>query len=95
MPTFEEFQSLMRELYFSKDTFNGVEKTFLKLSEEIGELAEAILEESVDNIREEIADVIAWTVSIANLFGIDIDKAIYEKYPNVCPKCNYKPCKCK
>ena len=45
-------------------------------------------------ISEEIADIIAWTNSLANLLDIDIEKALLEKYPKKCIKCNSSPCQC-
>ena len=55
-----------------------------------------IKEQNIDRIKagEEIADIIAWTCSVANLLDIDIEKALYNKYPNKCKKCNSVPCKC-
>jgi NTP pyrophosphatase (non-canonical NTP hydrolase) len=87
-------QELMRKLYFSKDQERGEEKTVLRLVEELGELAEAVLMKNEDKISEEIADVLAWTLSIANLFEIDVDEAFNRKYDGVCPECNKCPCIC-
>ncbi len=89
-----EFQKLVRELYESRDRKRGLEKTTLWLVEEIGELAEAVRKGNVKLAREEIADVIAWTVSVANLMGIDVEEALKEKYPGKCPRCNSYPCRC-
>jgi len=50
--------------------------------EEVGELARAIKNGDMDNIEEEIADVAAWLVSIANLLGVDFEKAVLKKYSN-------------
>ncbi len=90
-----EFQKMILEIYGSRDSNRGVERTFLWLVEEIGELAEAVRKNDKTAIEEELADVIAWTVSVANLTGIDVEKAIKKKYPGVCPKCKSSPCTCK
>jgi len=91
-----DFQNLMKKLYFHQDNKRGLNKTFIWLVEEIGELAQLLKTESIDRekISEELADIIAWTNSIANLLNIDIEKALYTKYPNKCKKCNSIPCKC-
>ena len=47
-----------------------------------------------DKISEELADVIAWTTSIANLMEIDLEEALAFKYPGKCKKCNANPCQC-
>lgn len=87
-----EFQQMIRELYLEKDEKRGIEKTFLWLVEEVGELAEAV--RTGKNAGEEFADVFAWLVSLANLCGIDLEMEIERKYPGYCVKCGYKPCRC-
>ncbi|QGA55189.1 nucleotide pyrophosphohydrolase [Sulfolobus sp. E5-1-F] len=76
----KDLQSKMKDMYFEKDSQRGVYATFTWLVEEVGELAEALLSDNLDSIEEELADVIAWTVSIANLKGIDIEEALKKKY---------------
>lgn len=71
---------MIKEKYFERDYNRGVLKTFLWLVEEIGELAEAIRLENKEKIVEEIADVIAWTASVANLLDVDIESAFKLKY---------------
>lgn len=73
-------QEKMKELYYEKDVQRGTYGTFTWLVEEIGELARALLSQEKNSIEEEIADVIAWTLSIANLTEIDAEKAICKKY---------------
>jgi len=82
-----EFQKLIRNLYENRDRNRGLEKTALWLVEEVGELAEAVRKGDTNSAKEEIADVIAWTVSIANLMNIDVEEALKEKYPGKCPRC--------
>ena len=84
----------MLDLFYTKDKARGIEKTFLKLVEEMGELSEAILLEDEMKIKEEIIDVIAWIFSIANLAEIEVDKVFFEKYNQVCPRCKNNPCNC-
>ncbi len=91
-----DFQKLMKELYFHSDSERGINRTFIWLVEEIGELANLLKFEKIEKkqISEEIADIIAWTNSLANLLDIDIEKALSEKYPQKCLKCNSSPCQC-
>ena len=91
-----DFQNLMRELYFHRDSERGINRTFIWLVEEIGELANLIKYEKIEkkHISEEIADIIAWTNSLANLLDINIEKALSEKYPKRGLKCNSSPCQC-
>jgi NTP pyrophosphatase (non-canonical NTP hydrolase) len=89
-----EFQELIRELYFERDSKRGKEKTMLWLVEEIGELAEAIRKNDLNSIGEEMADVFAWLVSLANLYGVDLENEVKKKYPGYCIRCGKKPCEC-
>ncbi len=86
---------MIKELYFRRDAERGKEKTMLWLVEEVGELAEAVRKNDLPAVKEEIADVFAWLVSLANLYGIDLEEALKEKYPNFCIKCGKRPCECK
>ncbi len=89
-----EFQKLIDELYGKRDKKRGLDRTALWLIEEVGELAEAVRKRDKELAEEEVADVIAWTVSVANLMGIDVEKAVKKKYPGKCPRCNSIPCMC-
>ncbi|MHA1590332.1 MAG: MazG nucleotide pyrophosphohydrolase domain-containing protein [Candidatus Njordarchaeales archaeon] len=80
--TFKEFQKIIRDAYFERDSARGLDRTFMWFIEEVGELARAIKNGNRENIEEEIADVAAWLVSIANLLNVDIEKAILKKYRN-------------
>ncbi len=79
-------QKEMRRLYYERDSKRGIYATFAWLVEEVGELGEALLKGDKRQIGEEIADVIAWVLSLANLLDIDVVAAIRSKYPEV--KCN-------
>ena len=91
-----DFQKLIQDLYLKKDAKRGIEGTFIWLVEEVGELASLLNEKERDlkRISEELADIIAWTNSMANLLNIDIEESLYRKYPDKCIKCDSIPCKC-
>jgi len=91
-----EFQSLIKDLYFRQDYKRGINATFIWLIEEIGELAKIINDPIIDREQasEELADIIAWTSSLANLLDIDLEDALLKKYPNMCIKCKSNPCIC-
>jgi len=91
----EKLQQHIKELYLEKDKKRPIQKNILKFIEEIGELAEAIIKQDKNNMEEEFADVLAWLISLANIYDIDLEKAFYKKYPpGPCPKCKQKPCVC-
>ena len=89
-----EFQEMMRYLYIHRDSNRGLKGTYDWLSEEVEELGEALKGEDNEATQREFADVIAWLASLANIVGIDLEKAAIEKYRNVCPKCEKAPCQC-
>jgi len=73
-------QQFMKLEFYERDRQRGLYATFTWLVEEVGELAEAILSGDRNRIEEEIADVVAWTLSIANLLDVDVEKALEKKY---------------
>ncbi|MHA1985080.1 MAG: MazG nucleotide pyrophosphohydrolase domain-containing protein [Promethearchaeota archaeon] len=91
-----EFQKLIENLYFERDRKRGIKNTFIWLMEEIGELAHILKNQeiNINNASEELADIMAWATSLANLLGIDLEDALFSKYPNMCIKCNSNPCVC-
>lgn len=80
-----EAQELIRRAYYERDKVRGLYATFAWLVEEVGELANALLANDRNNIEEEIADVFAWLLSVANLLNIDVEKAFLKKYNNPPP----------
>ena len=83
--TIAEFQQLIRDRYHTTDAARGPAGTFLWLTEEFGELAEAIARRErgdgdEENLREEFADVLAWLATLANITDVDLTQAIHEKY---------------
>ena len=78
--TLREAQDLMRKYYYKRDSERGLYPTFTWFVEEVGELAEALLEGDKSRIEEEIADVLAWLMSIANVVDVDVEKAFKVKY---------------
>ncbi|MGC8982630.1 MAG: MazG nucleotide pyrophosphohydrolase domain-containing protein [Desulfurococcaceae archaeon] len=75
-----EAQKIIKEHYYERDESRGLYATFTWLVEEIGELAEAILKMDARLLEEEIADVFAWLLSVANLLGVDLEEAFKKKY---------------
>jgi NTP pyrophosphatase (non-canonical NTP hydrolase) len=88
-----EFQRLIGQIYLDRDQRRGADRTFLWLLEEVGELTRAYRRKE-DNVGTEMADVLAWMVSVANLLGIDLESEVLKKYPLVCPLCSSSPCTC-
>lgn len=93
--TIRGFQGRIRELYGAKDAARGDAATFLWLSEEIGELATALRAGTDEELALEMADVLAWLVTLASIRGIDLEDAAVRKYGLACPGgCGQVPCGC-
>ncbi|MDA0802664.1 MAG: nucleotide pyrophosphohydrolase [Planctomycetota bacterium] len=80
-----QFQQHIRDRYFATDNARGVGGTFLWFAEEFGELAEALGNHAKGKgdpkaLSEEFADCMAWMCTLANITGIDLEKAIHDKY---------------
>jgi NTP pyrophosphatase (non-canonical NTP hydrolase) len=86
-------QDLMRDLYENADKERGVPSTVAWLTEELGELAQAVRKGDIDQQTHEIADVLAWLASLANQLDIDLEEAMI-RFASGCPKCGKSPCIC-
>ena len=89
-----DFQALIRKMYVEKDIERGVAGTFMWLMEEVGELSTALRDGTQKEREEEFADVFAWLTTIANVVGVDLNKALTDKYGTGCPGCGKLVCEC-
>ncbi|WP_435021853.1 MazG nucleotide pyrophosphohydrolase domain-containing protein [Tundrisphaera sp. TA3] len=87
-------QRRIRELYGAKDATRGDAGTFLWFAEEVGELATALRTGTPEELALEMADVLAWLVTLANVRGVDLEAAAWRKYGEACPGCDAIPCRC-
>jgi NTP pyrophosphatase (non-canonical NTP hydrolase) len=88
-----EFQASVEAIYGARDRQRGRDGTFRWLVEEVGELARAVRDGDTRSLQDEVSDVLAWTVSVATLCGVDIEQAA-ARYARTCPKCHQTPCAC-
>ena len=94
--TFEELQAYLTHTYGGRAHETGM---FMKLVEEIGEVAEVLnmrsgrKAENQSDLQEELAkelvDVIHYTVAIAAINGIDLNRALIEKDKKAALKYNH------
>jgi NTP pyrophosphatase (non-canonical NTP hydrolase) len=88
-----ELQDLIERTYGARDRARGIPAAVAWLTEEVGELARAVRKGTPEEQREELADVLAWVATLANLVGIDLEDAA-ARYAAGCPKCGGAPCRC-
>src|SRR5215212_11922951 len=92
--TLRALQRRIRDIYGEKDEARGDAATFLWLTEEFGELATALRSGTDEELALEMADVLAWLATLANIRGIDLEAAVRRKYGEHCPGCHASPCVC-
>ena len=92
--TITEFQKLIEDIYYDKDSGRGMEATFMWFVEEVGELSRALRRGSHEEVQEELADVAAWLATLASIVDVNLEAAVTEKYQAGCPKCGSTPCRC-
>jgi NTP pyrophosphatase (non-canonical NTP hydrolase) len=83
--TLAGFQQLIRDRYFATDNARGTPGTFMWFIEEVGELSTALsdtlpgkkaTQAQRTNLEEEFADVLAWLCTLANIHGVDLERAV-------------------
>src|SRR5271166_1682492 len=92
--TLSALQRMILQLYGQKDAARGDAATFLWLTEEFGELATALRSGTRDELAAEMAGVLAWLATLANIRGIELEEAVLRKYGQDCPGCQAVPCVC-
>ena len=88
-----ELQRLMAATYGDRDAARGLSATVAWLTEEVGELAQAVRTGSADQQLHELGDVLAWLASLAEQLGLSLDDAA-ARYARGCPICGSMPCAC-
>ncbi|MDX1565343.1 MAG: MazG nucleotide pyrophosphohydrolase domain-containing protein [Phycisphaeraceae bacterium] len=76
----KDFQQHIRDRYLETDAARGTPATFMWFIEEVGELATALAGEDQANKAEELADVLAWLCTLANIAEVDLEQAVRSKY---------------
>ncbi len=87
------FQQLMADTYGARDRSRGVPVTVAWLTEELGELAQAVRKGDAAEQLHELGDVLAWLASLADQLGLSLDDAA-ARFADGCPSCRQQPCVC-
>ncbi|MCP5068458.1 MAG: pyrophosphohydrolase [bacterium] len=89
----DELRDLMEATYGLQDTERGIPATIAWLTEELGELAQAVRKGTREQQLHELGDVLAWVASLAAQLDLSMDEAV-RRYADGCPKCTRCPCSC-
>lgn len=88
-----DLQRLMASTYGERDRARGIPATVAWLTEELGELAQAVRKGSPEDQLHELGDVLAWLASLAEQLGLSLEDAA-ARYADGCPICGSSPCRC-
>lgn len=88
-----DLQRLMAATYGAQDRTRGIPATVAWLTEELGELAQAVRKGTPEQQLHELGDVLAWLASLADQLGLSLDDAV-ARYVDGCPRCGTIPCTC-
>jgi NTP pyrophosphatase (non-canonical NTP hydrolase) len=89
----DELRDLMASTYGHKDAERGIASTIAWLTEELGELAQAIRKGTPEQQLHELGDVLAWLASLAAQLDLSMDEAV-QRYVGGCPACGESRCAC-
>ena len=94
-----DWQCYFKSIYYKKNTlikndgFHGNQIAFLRgylvshISQDLGDLAEAIREDSPSILESKIGSMFAWIFAFANELDENIEDIIRSKFPGYCPYC--------
>jgi NTP pyrophosphatase (non-canonical NTP hydrolase) len=88
-----DLQQLIDDTYGARDRERGVPATIAWLTEELGELAQAVRKGSREEQLHELGDVLAWLASLAVQLDLDLTEAV-QRYAGGCPRGGFVPCSC-
>ena len=83
----------MEQTYGLRDSERGLAATIAWLTEELGELAQAVRKGTPEQQLHELGDVLAWVSSLAVQLDLSLEDAV-SRYANGCPRCQTRPCRC-
>ncbi len=93
----KDFQGMFYEIYHELNTrcYNKNGELIARLNEEISCLMEHARKDRRSAFREQLANIFSWHIAVANRLDINIQEALWYKYPGICPYCfKDKDCVC-
>jgi serine/threonine protein kinase/NTP pyrophosphatase (non-canonical NTP hydrolase) len=86
-----EFQTLIHRIYALANGERRPEDVMLRLLSSAGQLGALIskgLATHSDGVRGELTSFFCWLLALADATGIDLETAVWTKYPCACPYCS-------
>jgi|TARA_R110000787_G_scaffold16601_3_gene50101 NTP pyrophosphatase (non-canonical NTP hydrolase) len=76
-------KGILGDLELDSEIDTRKKKQLLKFEEEAGEMVEAVLENNVDRVRDEMGDVLVTLTIQANLWGLSLTECLDEAYNKI------------
>src|SRR5262249_37551327 len=86
-------QAQISATFGARDRARGLDGTFRRLVEELGEVAKAIRGGEPAAGACELSGLLSGTISGGALEGVELDGAL-ARYAKGCPRCGESPCRC-
>lgn len=92
----KEWSQMFRDIYYPAQNYGRSSfEIFTHLVKVFGAGSHYLFREhDPKGSREYLAKVFAWYCALANRLHLDIEDALWQKYPNVCPRCLKSSCQC-
>jgi len=85
--TVREFQEMNAYIYGKVNERYDDPDLILRLLEEIAKIMEIARKDELEKLPSQLARTYSWWNAVGNRFGIDLQEALWVKYPGVCPYC--------
>ena len=59
----------------------------LRIEEEAAQIDEALRKETLGDVQQPLARLLAWLFSLCNRMNIDLQDVVWQKYQGICPYC--------
>ncbi len=85
--TVAEFQTMLSYIYTKANKRYTDKDLFLRLMEEISVVMELARKDELEKMPSQLTRTYSWLNGVANRLGVELQEALWHKYPNVCSYC--------
>jgi len=93
--TVSEFQAMFHDIYTPANERYSDPDLMLHFIEETSAVMELARKDEIEKMPSQISRVYSWVNAVASRLKINLQEALWNKYPNVCPYClRFENCLC-
>lgn len=85
--TVREYQQMNAYIYTMANRRYTDNALFLRLIEEVCKVMEIARKDKREEFAEQLARTFSWWLALGNRLNVNLQEALWHKYPNVCPWC--------